>query len=123
MKNNDACQRINYLYQASQVVSAVGKKNEGLARYYSNLMCNISRKSLQKIDYTVKRKVCKKCQSVLDPGVNCIARHGGKRKHVVVTCLICGMNKRFQTPSGKRRQDKSGELKKKKNQTRNLKLA
>lgn len=59
-------------------------------------MKSIARKLVIRLDPSIKRVICKSCDSLLIPGVSCTHRLRGRReKHVTVTCLSCGMTKRF----------------------------
>ncbi|XP_035694732.1 ribonuclease P protein subunit p21-like [Branchiostoma floridae] len=92
----DNLQRMNFLYQMAHTVMSVNPKNVQLARYYTSTLKNISKTCVQRQDPSVKRTICKRCDSLLIPGVTATVRIRAKReKHVVVTCLECRMVRRF----------------------------
>ncbi|XP_031567119.1 ribonuclease P protein subunit p21-like [Actinia tenebrosa] len=94
--NKDAFTRINFLYQAASITLATNPRNTGLVRFYMNSLTSVAQKNVLRLDPSIKRTVCKKCHSLLVPGVTCKVRTKAKREcHVVVTCLCCKKVKRF----------------------------
>ncbi|XP_038067500.1 ribonuclease P protein subunit p21-like isoform X2 [Patiria miniata] len=94
--NQDALQRINFLYQAAHCMLLQNPENTKLARFYITTMKNVAKKAVLRIHPNIKRTVCKRCDLLLVPGLTSKVRVKGKRqKHVVVTCLECGGVKRF----------------------------
>jgi len=92
----DVFERINFLYQAAYSVIVANPKNVNLARSYCATLLQIARHQVTRIDPQVKRRICKKCNLLLIPGLTCSVRQKAKReKHAVVTCLECGTLKRF----------------------------
>ncbi|CAH1274103.1 RPP21 [Branchiostoma lanceolatum] len=92
----DNFQRMNFLYQMAHTVMSVNPNNAQLARYYTSTLKRISKNCVQRQDPSVKRTICKRCDSLLIPGVTATVRIRAKReKHVVVTCLECRMVRRF----------------------------
>ncbi len=67
------------------------KKEKDLEREYVKLMLEISKH--YKVKIPEKRYICKKCQSVLIPGVNSTIRI--RKGKVIVKCLNCGNVKRY----------------------------
>ncbi|GMM34620.1 ribonuclease P protein subunit [Saccharomycopsis crataegensis] len=65
-------QRLNYLYQLSTILTV--EKHPELARICAKNMVQISQKTVTKMKPSIKRKLCKKCNSVLIPGINCQVR-------------------------------------------------
>ena len=97
--HNDAMTRMNYLYQLAHL--ALQSKNESLARFYIYTMKGISKRLVIKIDHTIKRTICKYCNSLLVAGITMRVRVSSNREtHVVNTCLYCGKQKRFLARPG-----------------------
>ncbi|XP_034277595.1 ribonuclease P protein subunit p21 isoform X2 [Pantherophis guttatus] len=97
IKDKEAFQRLNFLYQAAHCVLAQNPNNQELARFYCHTQNNISRRLVLRQDPSVKRTICKSCFSLLIPGVSSTVRQR-KRRHqrwTVVQCLNCGLSKRF----------------------------
>lgn len=85
-------ERMNYLYQISN--AALKNQNLPASTLYSQLMVNVSKKTVQRMEPEVKRTVCKRCNTFLQPGMTCKVRV--KRKFLNVTCLVCATQKRFK---------------------------
>ncbi|KAI4163548.1 MAG: hypothetical protein LQ342_002820 [Letrouitia transgressa] len=89
----------------------------GLGRQFLDHAQGISKKSQIRLSQTMKRSVCKKCNSFLDPGSSASSRmenssRGGKKPWadiLVVTCNYCGTAKRY--PVGAKRQLKKSKRK------------
>ncbi|XP_025027890.1 ribonuclease P protein subunit p21 isoform X1 [Python bivittatus] len=97
IKDKEAFQRLNFLYQAAHCVLAQNPNNQELARFYCHTQNSISRRLVLRQDSSVKRTICKSCFSLLVPGVSSTVRQR-KRRHqrwTVVRCLNCGLRKRF----------------------------
>ncbi|RXM99614.1 Ribonuclease P protein subunit p21 [Acipenser ruthenus] len=95
----EAFQRLNYLYQAAHCVLAQNPDNVELARFYCHTERTISRRLVLRQDPSVKRTVCKKCCSLLIPGVTATVRqrkYNRRQRLTVVRCLSCGQTKRFR---------------------------
>ncbi|KAL3288547.1 hypothetical protein HHI36_002986 [Cryptolaemus montrouzieri] len=73
-QGKEALQRINYLYQAANELMAINSANIHLSRACSNLMIQVSKKCVQRIDVDIKRKICKACKTILVPGISCKIR-------------------------------------------------
>ncbi|XP_042337832.1 ribonuclease P protein subunit p21 [Plectropomus leopardus] len=96
LKDKDAYQRLNYLYQAAHCVLAQNPENVELARFYCFTQRTIARRLVLRQDPSVKRTICKKCCSLLIPGVTATTRQRrkkGKTRFTVVRCLSCGQSK------------------------------
>ncbi|XP_029905585.1 ribonuclease P protein subunit p21 [Myripristis murdjan] len=121
VKDKEAYQRLNYLYQAAHCVLSQNPENVELARFYCFTQKTIARRLVLRQDPSVKRALCKKCCSLLVPGVTATSRQrrksprlstqftGQTRCHVesqhihcwknsqtrftVVRCLSCGHRK------------------------------
>lgn len=66
--SNDGIERLNYLYQAATLLTP---KNPQLARFYALQLKQASHKLVQRLDGSIKRNICKGCESILIPGMNC----------------------------------------------------
>ena len=93
-KNKDALKRMNYLYQLAY--EALKLNNQPLSRFYIYTMRGISQRLVIKIDKSIKRTICKHCNSLLVPGITMTVRVSSKREtHIVETCLFCNNQKRY----------------------------
>ncbi|XP_026541681.1 ribonuclease P protein subunit p21 [Notechis scutatus] len=97
IKDKEAFQRLNFLYQAAHCVLAQNPNNQELARFYCHTQNIISRRLVLRQDPSVKRTICKSCFSLLIPGVTSTVRQRRRRhqRWTVVRCLNCGLSKRF----------------------------
>ncbi|XP_031724172.1 ribonuclease P protein subunit p21 [Anarrhichthys ocellatus] len=96
MKDKDAYQRLNYLYQAAHCVLSQNPENVELARFYCFTQKTIARRLVLRQDPSVKRTLCKKCCSLLVPGVTASTRQrrkNRKARFTVVRCLSCEQSK------------------------------
>ncbi|XP_071005460.1 ribonuclease P protein subunit p21-like isoform X2 [Oncorhynchus clarkii lewisi] len=98
VKDKEAFQRLNFLYQAAHCVLSQTSENVELARFYCFTQKTIAKRLVLRQDPSVKRTLCKKCCSLLVPGVTATARQR-RTKHrnrmTVLRCLRCGQCKRF----------------------------
>ncbi|MEQ2186516.1 Ribonuclease P protein subunit p21 [Goodea atripinnis] len=74
LKDKEAYQRLNYLYQAAHCVLSQSPDNVELARFYCFTQKTIARRLVLRQDPSVKRTLCKKCCSLLIPGVTATTR-------------------------------------------------
>uniref|UniRef100_A0A3B3YTJ0 Uncharacterized protein n=1 Tax=Poecilia mexicana TaxID=48701 RepID=A0A3B3YTJ0_9TELE len=93
LKDREAYERLNYLYQAAHCVLSQNPNNVELARFYCFTQKTIARRLVLRQDPSVKRTVCKKCCSLLIPGVTATTRQRSKNRFTVVRCLSCGQTK------------------------------
>uniref|UniRef100_A0A1A8CA29 Ribonuclease P 21 subunit n=1 Tax=Nothobranchius kadleci TaxID=1051664 RepID=A0A1A8CA29_NOTKA len=96
LKDKEAYQRMNYLYQAAHCILSQNPNNVELARFYCFTQKTIARRLVLRQDPSVKRTICKKCCSLLIPGVTATARQRRKNKKTrltVLRCLGCGQIK------------------------------
>ncbi|XP_022607165.1 ribonuclease P protein subunit p21-like [Seriola dumerili] len=96
LKDKEAYQRLNYLYQAAHHVLSENPENVELARFYCFTQKTIARRLVLRQDPSVKRTLCKKCCSLLIPGVTATTRQRRKKRKTrftVVRCLSCGQSK------------------------------
>jgi len=93
----DVLQRINYLYQAAHLALKQGPGGVTLARFYVQTLVSIAQKNVIRLDPSIKRTLCKRCHSLLLPGVTSTVRIQQKRRRSqrIVTCLQCRSIKRF----------------------------
>lgn len=100
--------RLSHLYQASTVLAAPTEAGDApvspaLSRFYLQNLRAIAKKSVMRLDPSIKRTICKRCDSLLVPGVSSTHRienpsKGGKKSWadvLVVECNACGAVKRF----------------------------
>ena len=74
-----------------------------LSRRYVALAQRIAMRSGVRLGPERKQFICKNCNSLLVPGINCRVRVRAERgTHVVVTCLECGQVKRYPAVKEKR---------------------
>ncbi|XP_054900229.1 ribonuclease P protein subunit p21 [Poeciliopsis prolifica] len=96
LRDKEAYDRMNYLYQAAHCVLSQNPNNVELARFYCSTQKTIARRLVLRQDPSVKRTMCKKCCSLLIPGVTATTRQRRKNKKnrfTVVRCLGCGQTK------------------------------
>lgn len=90
----DAFERMNYLFQLSNMCATGQIQNsEVAARFYAHQLIAISKKTVQRIEPAIKRKICKSCHQYLVPGKTCKIRV--KKKVVIHKCMLCHCEKRF----------------------------
>ncbi|KEP49586.1 RNase P Rpr2/Rpp21 subunit domain protein [Rhizoctonia solani 123E] len=92
--NRDLMQRMNFLYQTSVHLSHSGTHAETgrLARKHVKTLKGIATGAVVKIDPTVKRMLCKGCNTVLVPGSSASVRVKTSRPHgkvISYTCFSC----------------------------------
>ena len=91
---HESFHRMNYLYQAAEATVKANVK--GLDRQLLRNLWSLSKKTVKKLDPSLKRTLCKGCGGLLQPGTTARVRVKSKRqKHVAWTCLACGAIKRF----------------------------
>ncbi|MBN3296727.1 RPP21 protein, partial [Amia calva] len=84
--------------QAAHCVLAQNPQNVELSRFYCFTQKTISKRLVLRQDPSVKRTMCKKCYSLLVPGVTATVRQrrcGKRQRTTVVRCLSCAQTKRF----------------------------
>jgi ribonuclease P protein subunit RPR2 len=106
-----------------EVCSLNQKKTQGPLRNLSRVCVShlraVAMKTQIRLPVTLKRSICKRCDTILIPGVTCShetrnASRGGKKPWadvLVVKCLSCGTEKRF--PQTEKRGKKLAERHKK----------
>ncbi|XP_044747290.1 ribonuclease P protein subunit rpr2-like isoform X2 [Coccinella septempunctata] len=91
----ESLERINYLYQIANQLMDSNSANTTVSKSCSNLMIQVSKKSVQRIDVDMKRRICKACKTLLLPGINCKVRI--KKKNLKWSCNTCQNTKLFPT--------------------------
>ena len=81
-------------------------KDEDLSRRYVDLARRISKRTKVRIPGELKRYLCKGCGMALVPGHNAKIRLHARNSGVVITCLSCGLVKRY--PVNNRKASLSG---------------
>lgn len=104
--HKDHYARLSFLFQGA---TQLGATHAVLLRNYARHVDLVSKKSVLKMTPRLKRSMCKKCQSVMIPGVTQtmevqnLAKNGSDKSDVLVyACIPCGTTKRF--PVGKNRE-------------------
>lgn len=83
-----ARQRINILFKKAEKEYF---QDKDLSRMYIALILKIARHTNVRLKKKYRLRICKKCNSILIPSVNCKIRIRSKReKHLVIHCLECG---------------------------------
>ncbi|XP_053369071.1 ribonuclease P protein subunit p21 [Clarias gariepinus] len=98
IKDKEAFQRLNFLYQAAHCVLAQNPENTELARFYCFTQKTIAKRLVLRQDPSVKRTMCKRCCALLIPGVTATFRQrkgSRKQRATVIRCLSCGQTKKF----------------------------
>uniref|UniRef100_A0A8C9DE85 TRIM39-RPP21 readthrough n=1 Tax=Prolemur simus TaxID=1328070 RepID=A0A8C9DE85_PROSS len=122
VKDREAFQRLNFLYQvsprrrlggdgsrcrrprvtaflaqAAHCVLAQDPENQALARFYCHTERTIAKRLVLRRDPSVKRTLCRGCSSPLLPGLTCTQRQrrGRGQRWTVQTCLTCQRSQRF----------------------------
>ncbi|XP_062412986.1 ribonuclease P protein subunit p21 isoform X2 [Sardina pilchardus] len=98
IKDKEAFQRLNFLYQAAHCVLSQSPENTELARFYCFTQKTIARRLVLRQDPSVKRTICKRCCGLLVPGVTATLRQRkrkGKRSVTMLRCLSCGQTKKL----------------------------
>ncbi|KAK0464735.1 RNAse P Rpr2/Rpp21/SNM1 subunit domain-containing protein [Desarmillaria tabescens] len=108
--NRDIIQRLHFLYQASVYLDGVSppqKKKQkrvtisDLSRSYVSSMKIVGQKTTVNMDPSVKRTICKGCDTVLVPGstVSIRVKKSRSRGHLMVyTCTRCKTSRRIPAP-------------------------
>jgi len=105
--NREVMQRLNYLYQASvylNSISATGGQDDYLQKisgYYIRSMKQLANKKVVKMDPSIKRTLCKGCDTVLVPGSTASVRVKSSKPHghiVTYTCSACRTSRRIPAP-------------------------
>ncbi len=82
-----ASERIDVLFKLAKECAATDMK---MSREYVRHIKRLSTHSRMKLPKSVKNSVCKKCDSVLIPGLSVSVRVASSKRYVVYKCLACG---------------------------------
>ncbi|KAF8252347.1 Rpr2-domain-containing protein, partial [Wilcoxina mikolae CBS 423.85] len=109
--NSHLFARLSHLYQASTALATPDTSNEAqlnsstvnLSRFYLSCLRSVAKKSVIRLDPSIKRTICKRCDALLIPGVSCEHRIENKSKNgkkrwadvLIVECKTCRTVKRF----------------------------
>ena len=104
--------RINFLYQSANLISSQCKNSQKVAHHYSQLMVNISHKSVQRLSKTIKRTICKHCKGLLKPGIS--AKVGKEGQKIGSICQLCQTKKQFPITKKETKSKKKQKSKQKK---------
>ena len=77
------------------------ESNPALARRHVQLARSIATRYTVRIPENDKRRICKKCSTLLVPGKTATYRANPKQKAMAMTCKYCGSVRRY--PYGKRK--------------------
>ncbi|KAF9932595.1 Ribonuclease P protein subunit p21 [Linnemannia zychae] len=67
-----------------------------IARFYASTLMEVGRKNVIRIDPTIKRSVCQRCEALLIPSISSMPQ-----LHTKVTCTACGAFRRYFCMPGK----------------------
>jgi len=85
--------RIRVLFEQADTVC---RTNPLLSSRYVEMARRIAMSAKVRLPTAYRRRICKKCNSLLVQGSNCRVRLRQRREpHVVVTCLNCGNQTRY----------------------------
>lgn len=96
-QGREAFHRMNFLYQACHLMqSSPNASKTNLSAYYGQIMTGVAKKTVLRIDPSIKRTICKGCHNLLVPGmsskVRVVKKNSGQVQHL---CLNCQTLKRF----------------------------
>ena len=107
-KAPEAVMRMNYLYQAANVVAKNSTGEEEtkksafsrrvMSTHMTHLMLAVGRKSTTRASPAIKRTVCKACHLTLKPGQYAevsVSTNKGSNKKLRLRCKQCGASRQF----------------------------
>ncbi|XP_042658371.1 ribonuclease P protein subunit p21 isoform X1 [Tyto alba] len=93
VRDREALQRLNFLFQAAHWVLP---HSPALARFYCSTQRGAARRLVLRMAPSVKRTVCRRCCSLLLPGLGgCLRLRGGGQPRWVLRCRSCGRCRRY----------------------------
>lgn len=92
----DCFERFNFLYQLSNI-SLTKNKDQSVNPFYLHLLLNSAKKCVYRLEPYVKRTICKKCNSLLIPGISAKVRI--RKKRSLWHCNKCHATKSFNCQS------------------------
>lgn len=109
IRGRDVFERMNYVYQLIEFWSVT---NPELAAYYSELLTSISKKSVLRLDSSIKHSICKGCNFHLIEGSTVRTRYSQNHSgQIVKVCNKCGVEKRFPARKIKKKPSKISKKK------------
>jgi len=99
--------RLSHLHRASNALcgseAQATSPTTNLSRFYLTHLRSVAKKSVLRLDPSIKRTICKRCDTLLVPGVSCEHRVENKSKNgrkkwadvLIVECKVCWSVKRF----------------------------
>ncbi|CAJ0747353.1 18827_t:CDS:2, partial [Entrophospora sp. SA101] len=110
IQHRELYQRMNFLYQAATLMTATSTSNNSsivsndnnklasVGRFYINTMKTIGKKQVIRMDPSVKRTLCKKCETLLLPSITSHVRiKSCPEPGLQITCKYCNAKKKFST--------------------------
>ena len=83
-----ALERINILHRLARETY---EKDPELSRRYTDLIMRIAQRTRTHLPRHIRREICRKCNTILIPGVSSRIRIRQRREpHVAITCHTCG---------------------------------
>lgn len=92
MKEEIARERVEILLKKAEQTF---RKDKVLSRRYVSLARKVAMRARYRLPREVKRGICKECDSLLKPGVNCTVRADSKTRAMVYRCE-CGSIRRYR---------------------------
>ena len=96
-QGREAFHRMNFLYQACHLLQATPQPaRHSLSSYYGHILSGVAKKTVLRIDPSVKRTMCKGCHTLLVPGKSASIKVKMKNAgQLEKKCLKCQTVKRF----------------------------
>jgi ribonuclease P protein subunit RPR2 len=129
--NSHLFARLSHLYKAATTLTTPTTSNKAqsdlsttnLSRFYLNHLRSVAKKSVIRLDPSIKRTICKRCDALLIPGVSCEHRIENKSKNgkkpwadvLIIECKACRAVKRFPVGIDERKA-KKGKVSKPQNE-------
>ncbi|XP_072777228.1 ribonuclease P protein subunit p21 [Taeniopygia guttata] len=96
VRDREALQRLNFLFQAAHWAQ---RRSPGLARFLLRTQRAAARRLVLRMAPGVKRRLCRRCCSLLLPGEGSGTRLRGRgQPRLVLRCLTCGHGRRYLCP-------------------------
>ncbi|KAM6993419.1 ribonuclease P protein subunit p21 [Passerculus sandwichensis] len=96
VKDREALQRLNFLFQAAHWALPVAP---GLSRFLLRTQRAAARRLVLRMSPSVKRRLCRRCCSLQAPGAGSGVRIRGRgQPRLIQRCLSCGLGRRFLCP-------------------------
>nr|XP_021408203.1 ribonuclease P protein subunit p21 isoform X2 [Lonchura striata domestica] len=96
VRDREALQRLNFLFQAAHWAQP---RSPGLARFLLRTQRAAARRLVLRMAPAVKRRLCRRCCSLLLPGEGSGARLRGRgQPRLVLRCFTCGRGRRLLCP-------------------------